>query len=202
MSHLRLLHESDDSLIRHEVGVCAGSRRIDVAVLNGEFAGYEIKSDEDRLIRLARQADAYGRVLDRAVIVTTSRHMDKAVAILPKWWGVMVARQEYGQVVLEPTRMPDINDRHDAYALCQMLWREEALEELTVRGKARGLSAKARHYVWMALSAAVSLAELRGIVRVRLRERPSWPGGQRRAPGDVKFRTTATESPFQDRGSI
>jgi hypothetical protein len=151
---------------------------------------------------LAQQADAYSRVLDRALIVTTSRHMHKAVAMLPDWWGVIVARQECRQVILEPTRLPDVNDRHDAYALSQMLWREEALQELRARDKARGLSTRARHYVWVALAAAVSLAELRAIVRKRLRERQLWPGGQRRAQGGVMSRTTATVSPFQDRGSI
>src|SRR5207253_5974934 len=100
-THLRQVHATDDSLIRHELGVWAGSRRIDVAVVNGECAGYEIKSDEDSLIRLAQQADAYGRVLDRASIVTTLRHREKAVAMLPEWWGVSIARQEHHRVVLE-----------------------------------------------------------------------------------------------------
>ncbi len=193
-THLRKLHATDDSLIRHELGVCAGSRRIDVAVVNGEFAGYEIKSDQDSLVRLAYQADAYGRVLDRAIIVTTSRHLDEAAAMLPGWWGVTVARQEHHQVVLEPRRLPEVNDGHDAYALAQLLWREEALGELRVRDKGRGLSGKARHYVWMALADAVPLSELRVIVRTRLRERQSWTADPRRGPGDATSRMPATPS--------
>ncbi len=196
------VHATDNSLIRHELGVCAGSRRIDVAVVNGEFAGYEIKSDEDSLIRLAQQADAYGRVLDRAVIVTTSRHLDGAMTMLPEWWGVMVARHEHQQIVLESKRLPNVNDRHDPYALAQLLWREEALEELRVRGKARGLSGKSRHYVWIALAAGVSLAELRAIVRKRLRERPSWTADPRRGRDDAMSRMPATQSPSPDPAAI
>ncbi len=201
-SHLRQVHATDDSFIRHELGVCAGSRRIDVAVVNGELAGYEIKSDEDSLLRLAQQADAYGRVLDRAILVTTSRHVDKAVAMLPEWWGVTVARQEHHNVVLETKRLPHVNDRHDAYALAQLLWREEALEELRVRGKARGLSGRARHYIWVALTDAVSLAELRLIARRRLRERPSWRADPRRGQGDGTSHMPATRSLSPDLAAI
>ena len=43
-----------DTLIRHEVGICAGKRRLDMAVVNGEFTGYEIKSDADTLARFHR----------------------------------------------------------------------------------------------------------------------------------------------------
>lgn len=192
-SHLRALHAADDSLIRHEVGVCAGNRRVDIAVVNGEFAGYEIKSDEDSLIRLAQQADAYGRVLDRAVLVTTARHLDKAVALLPVWWGVMVAQVKHRQVVLKSKRVPKVNKHHDAYAVAQLLWREEALEELRIRGRARGLSGKARHYVWVELASVVPLPELRELARRRLRERRLWPGGQARGRGGATSRTTATQ---------
>ena len=34
-----------NTLIRHELGLCAGNRRVDVAVINGELAGWGIESD-------------------------------------------------------------------------------------------------------------------------------------------------------------
>jgi hypothetical protein len=166
-----------------------------VAVLNGEFAGYEIKSDEDSLVRLANQARAYGQVLDRAVIVTTARHLEKAIAMLPEWWGVTVARPDGEQVVLEQTRSADLNCKHDPYALAQLLWRDEALEELRMRGLGGGLSRKARHYVWVALAAAVPLPELRIVVRRRLRERRLWSDDLSRGPSDAMSHTPATRSP-------
>jgi len=43
---------------------------------------------------------------------------------------------------------------------------------------ATGLTKKARHYVWLALSQALSLDELRGVVRSRLKARRDLPGGQ------------------------
>ena len=182
--------DEPDTLIRHEVGICAGRRRIDVALVNGELAGYEIKSDMDTLTRLTGQAEAYGSVLDRAVLVTTERHLDGALAMLPNWWGILVAHAEQRNIRLETFRDPDLNDKYDAFSLAQLLWREEALDELRSRGMGRGLSHKARHYVWIALVDAISVNELRSIVRTRLKARPEWPGGQLHGQGDVTPRTT------------
>ena len=184
--------DEPDTIIRHEVGICAGKRRIDVALVNGELAGYEIKSDMDTLARLTGQADAYGSVLDRAILVTTERHIDGALALLPNWWGVIVAYAEEVNIVLETYRDPALNDKYDAFSLAQLLWREEALGELRLRGMGRGLSHKARHYVWTALVDAISVNDLRSIVRTRLKARPEWPGGQLHGRGDVTPRTTTS----------
>ncbi len=181
-----------DTLIRHEVGLCAGERRIDVVLVNGELAGYEIKSDQDTLYRLAGQAETYSRVLDRATLVTTRHHLDSALFVLPDWWGVTVARAERGEIHLDSVRKPALNEQHDAFSLVQMLWREEALTELRLRQKGQGLYKKARHYLWVALAEALSLDELRSVVRGRLKARRDWPGGQLRAPYGVTVHKPAT----------
>lgn len=187
---LRKRHANEpDTIIRHEVGLCAGKRRIDIAIINSEIIGYEIKSDEDTLNRLEGQAEAYGHVLDKAILVTTERHLDSAVNKLPDWWGAMIAYDKHGHICLENVRAPTLNDRHDAFSLAQLLWREEALEELRLRDKGQGLSKKARYYVWLALANAVSLDDLRSIVRARLKARPEWPGGQPHGLCDVTHQT-------------
>lgn len=192
--YLRRRHADDpNTLIRHEMGLCGGKRRIDVALLNGEISGYEIKSDEDTLYRLFGQADVYGRVLDRVTLVTTTRHKEKAASLLPSWWGVMVARLEQGQVVFDPEREPDVNTGHDSFALAQLLWRGEALEELKIRGLSKGLSKKARHYVWMALAQSVAIEDLRVLVRERVKARPEWLVAQRYEQSGATLPTVATE---------
>ena len=191
---LRARHVREpDTIIRHEVGLCAGKRRIDVIIVNSELSGYEIKSDEDTLNRLLGQAETYGCVLDRAILVTTKRHVDHALGVLPNWWGIIVARAEHDDICLDSVRDPALNNQHVAFSLAQLLWREEALEELRLRDKSQGLSKKARHYVWAALANAISLDELRSVVRARLKARPDWPGGQLRAPYGVTLHTTAIE---------
>ncbi|MGW8528976.1 sce7726 family protein [Nocardiopsis sp. NPDC055824] len=170
---------ADDShtLIRHELGLCAGERRVDLAVINGEMVGYEIKSDVDRLDRLADQAKAYGRVFDRMSIVTTDRYLAKATAMLPSWWGVLCIRQGQGGMSSEQVRVGQPNEGQDPFALAQLLWREEALEELKSRGLARGLSKKRRWIIWQHLAQAMPVTELRDVVRRRLRARREWPTG-------------------------
>jgi hypothetical protein len=171
--------EDVDTLVRHELGICAGRRRVDIAVINGEIAGWEIKSDEDTLARLAGQVDAYGQVLDRATLVTTPRWVARADQHIPQWWGMTVVEQVDDTVVVHPIRDPADNSTHvNPMSLAQLLWRDEALDELRQRGQARGLSAKARHYVWERLIGVVPLEELRGIVRRRLKARSEWPGGR------------------------
>ena len=193
-SLLRQRHAGDsNTLIRHEMGLCGGERRIDVALLNGEISGYEIKSDEDTLFRLLGQADAYKRVLDRVTLVTTARHRDKAMGYLPLWWGVMVARQEREEVILETVRGADINTELDPFALAQLLWRSEALEELKSRGLAKGLSKKARYYVWLTLAKTIDIEELRSLVRERVKARPEWLDGPPHEQSDVTRPTLASE---------
>ena len=184
--------EDPDTIIRHEVGICAGKRRIDMALINGEFAGYEIKSDMDTLTRLAGQAKAYGSVLDRAILVTTERHFDGALAMLPSWWGITVASIERGSIFLQTFREAGLNDEYDAFSLAQLLWKEEALDELRRRGMGRGLSNKARHYVWTALADVVLVNDLRSIVRTRLKARRKWPGGQLHEQSDVTPQMTTS----------
>lgn len=190
---LRRRHaEEPDTLIRHEMGLCAGERRIDVALLNGEISGYEIKSDEDTLFRLLGQATVYAQVLDRVTLVTTPRHQEAAAGLLPLWWGIMVARQKRGRITLKTIREPAANRRLDPFSLAQLLWRDEALDELKSRGLGRGLSKKARHYVWLALAENVAIEELRDLVRERIKARPEWPGGRLHAQDGVTRPIVAT----------
>ncbi|MDH7804603.1 sce7726 family protein [Rhizobium sp. AN70] len=49
------------------------SARIDVALVNGEMAGFEIKSDRDTLNRLTVQIPAFSKFFDRVSLVTTPR---------------------------------------------------------------------------------------------------------------------------------
>jgi len=189
---LRSIH-LDDTLFRHELGLCSGKRRIDLALVNGELSGYEIKSDEDTLHRLAGQAAEYGRVLDRAFLVTTQRHLHTALRQLPDWWGVLVASSNRGRVEINVAREEKVNRTHDPLALAQLLWREEALDELRLRGKSHGLLKKARYYIWVALTEAVEITELRQIVRDRLKARRDWPGGQPCAPDDAMYCKPTTQ---------
>lgn len=171
---LKNQHRGDGSLIIEELGICQGEVRIDVAVVNGSISGFEIKSDVDTLARLVPQMTAYNRILDYAHLVTGERHLEKALAILPAWWGVTTAHRQGRRVVLEPVRNAEPNAAPEARATVELLWREEALAELDARGLARGLSRASRTTLWDMLAAEVGPDELRAVVRERVKTRGYW----------------------------
>jgi hypothetical protein len=189
-------HRADPAtLIRQELGLCAGARRVDLAVINGELAGFEIKSDQDTLDRLAGQAAAYGQVLDRVTLVTTDRYLDRAAALVPDWWGLIRADPADAApaggddsaahaagaacaVVLTQVRPAAVNTGQDPFAVAQLLWRDEALSILRARGLHHGLQRKRRWIIWQHLAGTVPLPELQYLVREQLRARRAWPGGR------------------------
>lgn len=165
-------------LIRHELGVDTGKRRIDLAVLNGHLAGWEIKSDKDTLARLPEQAEAFSKVMDYLSIVTTEKYLDRCAAILPTNWGLQEAIHGPHGIRLISRRSPKINRQTDAFSMAQLLWRDEAMEILKLRGLARGLSSSSRYFVWERLAQEVPKRELRSIVLHALKGRQEWTGGR------------------------
>lgn len=76
----------DDKRVRtvDELGINHGDVRADIAVVNGVFHGYEIKSDLDTLNRLPRQAEAYSEVFVK-VRKKGNEVIDCVVSALSPW---------------------------------------------------------------------------------------------------------------------
>lgn len=183
----RFEHDAD-TIVRHELGVESGGSRVDVAVLNGHLTGWEIKSDVDTLVRLPNQATSFSRVMDYMTIVTTGKYLDRAATLLPAWWGLMEAVPGPSNVRLVSRRSPHINRSTDSFCMAQLLWREEAMEELRTRGNARGLSSSSRYFVWERLAQSIPKKQLRSVVLNRLKQRRQWSGGQLPAQSDDSCR--------------
>jgi hypothetical protein len=162
-------HCSDDSLILDELGLCEGRARVDVALVNGELTGYEIKSETDTLDRWPRQCRRYSQVLDRAWLVTTE-HKLRRVRV-PRWWGLMRIDQAKNGVALAIVRAANVNPKPDPFAIAQLLWHNEALAILERRGQLRGVKSKRRKFAWRRLVDVLTLEELRHEVRAALKTR-------------------------------
>lgn len=184
----RRFERDADTIIRHELGLEGGGSRVDVAVLNGHLTGWEIKSDMDTLVRLPRQATSFGRVMDYMTIVTTGKYLDRSSALLPSWWGLTEAVSRSHGVRLIRRRAPRINRSTDSFCLAQLLWREEAMDELRIRGNAQGLSSSSRYFVWERLAQSIPKRQLRAVVLNRLKRRRQWSGGQLPAQSDGSYR--------------
>jgi hypothetical protein len=166
-----------DPLVIHELALCQGVSRIDVAVVDDSLSGYEIKSAYDTLERLPNQIQTYERSLEFVTLVCSSRHIKRAQKIIPAWWGIMEARPADSiplQVDLKPYRENRSNPNIDSYAVAQLLWREEALEALDSLDLSKGLRSKPRRYLWQRLADTLTVEDLSEIVRAALKSRSGW----------------------------
>jgi len=178
---LYVQHRNDrDTVIFDELGVRHGSSRIDLAVVNGELQGFELKSNQDTLIRLPEQAEAFGRVFDRVTLVVEERHVRRAVNVVPDWWGVRVAFPGAGGVRFCDLKHAMRNPSPDPAAIVALLWREEALDFLQELGVAEGVRTISRAEVYARVVRETDVDVLCNRVRTCLRQRLNWRSGATR----------------------
>jgi len=173
-------HLSDPrTLVLEELGLRHGTCRVDIAIVNGQIHGYEIKSDSDTLERLPSQLEIYSRVLDQATLVVGSKHADKAISSLPEWWGIRVATiGPRSAINFELIRKSKRNPNIDPIAVAELLWRSEVIEILRKVGIAPNQLRQPRSNLYCLMTVVFSLTELRKIVRQRLKDREKWRGRQ------------------------
>ncbi len=180
-------HANPDTLVVDELGLRHGKYRADIAVINGHFIGYEIKSDQDSLGRLGRQLQAYSDVFDLVTIVAASKHVDTIKAQVPDWWGIIVSKcGNRGGIYFETIRSPQMNREVDLMALAQLLWKHEAAEILLELGVEQRILRQRREVLYKQLVASLTPTDLKYRVREYLKNRTNW-----RCP----------RPPFQDDGS-
>ena len=158
------------TIILEELGVLGGEARIDIAVVNGELIGYELKSARDNLRRLPRQIEIYSAIFDRITLVVDERHMKDAFELIPDWWGVKGIFNKG----LAPVREGNINPSVDAWSLCWLLWRDEALKILERYDLLQSMRSKPKHALFNRLAKALPLPVLKKEVRQALKHRKGW----------------------------
>lgn len=168
-------HEDPSTLVVDELGLKHGKCRADIAVLNGHFIGYEIKSKTDSLRRLDNQIANYNLVFDRVYAILATCHLDEALTILPDWWGVIsVSEGKRGAIYFESVRRSQHNKEVDDYAVAQLLWRNEAQEILTKLGFRGKKLREERAYLYSRIIQNLNSSELRKIVKKYLMNRINW----------------------------
>lgn len=163
------------SLVVEEMGLRHGANRVDIAVVNGHLHGYELKSEVDTLDRLTGQVTSYSQVFDRVTLVSASKHLRRALPMLPEWWGVKVAtRASCGGVIIDTVRPAEGNPSVSSFHVAELLWRDEAiaiLEELGTPKKALRVN---KAGLFRLLSEALPLPDLSERVRNAIRARENW----------------------------
>jgi hypothetical protein len=171
----RILEKEPSSIVVDELGLFEGKFRIDVAVINGKLHGYEIKSRMDNLDRLPTQQESYSRIFDRMTLVADERHVARAVEIVPPWWGLIAVSTRDGAPYLNEIWTSRQNSNVEPHALCQLLWRDEALQVLKDLGLATGaIRSRSRKLMWQVLAKVLEPDELKVTVHRVLKAREGW----------------------------
>lgn len=183
-----------DTLILDELAIWGGETRADLAVLNGCMHGFEIKSATDTLKRLPKQAEAYSAVFERATLVASVRHIDKALNVIPAWWGLMSVTVDDSGLAIDQLRADSENPSPQGDAIAAFLWRHEALAILESLGLASGVRTKSVPFLIERLALHLPAPQIASLVRQAIRARGDWKSGARRKRYDVTSRLRATGS--------
>lgn len=168
-----LSHFAYDSNARiiDELGLCQGSFKIDVAVINGSLVGYEIKSEQDTLYRLDAQMNAYNKVFDYINIIVNDKHLKAIEDKVPIYWGIISVKKFGGDLKLITERKAERNTNTNAFELCQLLWKEEALDLLRIEKLDKGMKSKSRKEIWEKISTCLSKDKINEYVRIYIKKR-------------------------------
>lgn len=166
------LHADDGSTrIIEEMGIWSATARIDIAVINGELCGFELKSARDNLARLPSQELIYSQVFDRVTLVTAENHLASSKKIIPEWWGISIATMIDGTVSLANDRNALKNPAISPATMTRLLWRNEALAILVDHNLDRGYRSKPVGVLQDRLAAELPIDLLKHEVRECLKSR-------------------------------
>lgn len=183
IKRLHSYYSDEESLVIEELGLNHGKNRADIAVLNGRFVGYEIKSNGDSLRRLKEQIKSYNAVFDKVYIVVGDRHSPIIHKYLPSWWGIIkVLNNSDDDIDFQIIREAGTNKDVDPVSVAKLLWRNEVLEVLRQKQISPKILRQPRAILYKQLADTLSISEIRKAVREYLKQRKDW-----RCP----------ESPFQ-----
>jgi len=194
LEQLRSEHDDDpETLVLEELAVCDGSARVDIAVLNGSLAGFEIKSERDTLGRLEAQIENYGRCFDILTLVAPARHLNQGIGLVPDWWGLLEVTAECaGRWELKCWRKPKLNRAVEALTLSGLLWKAELTEILRRHHLDKGVRSKPMREARRRLIENLTLDAVREEVRLALKARGDWRSGPTPFRNDDCYRSCAT----------
>nr|WP_262926058.1 sce7726 family protein [Pseudomonas asiatica] len=108
-----------------ELTIDNGNAIADVVACYREMHCYEIKGQTDNVRRLLAQSEYYSQSFPKLTLVTTENHIKWAEANVPEHWGLMLAKENSGRVVLSYVRKAGSNSNFSKQKALLMLWKAE-----------------------------------------------------------------------------
>ncbi|AOB37833.1 sce7726 family protein [Bordetella parapertussis] len=118
-------------VILEELRVHNGNAIADVVAINDFAHCYEIKGDNDSILRAVKQSHYYDLVFRRTTLVTTEKHIQRALLLVPPHWGMICARLRNEDVTLSYVRPARQNLGFDKKLAVMTLWKSEMVEVAT-----------------------------------------------------------------------
>lgn len=114
--------------VLEELHVHNGSAIADVVTLHAEAHCYEIKGATDRIERIVAQGNFYNAAFRRITLVTTECNLKRARKLAPRFWGILVAIEDEGDVRFRHVRAARLSPQFEKRRAAMTLWKSEMLE--------------------------------------------------------------------------
>jgi hypothetical protein len=170
-----LVRERCAAVLVEELEV-ARRARVDLAIISDRLIGIEIKGPKDDVSRLPGQVAAYSECFERVVLVVHESLAERALPLVPKWWGVVVAREGSTGLEWSFERRPRPNPAVQPNVFLSLLWREEicVLHQRLIGGDADAKATK--RDLRDQLLAKAKFGAVRRAALACLRQRKGWRG--------------------------
>ena len=123
--------------VLEELHVHNGKAIADVVTLHSEAHCYEIKGATDRIERITAQGVYYNAAFRRITLVTTECNLRRALRLVPRFWGIMVAIVDGVAVRFRHVRAARLNPNFEKQSAAMTLWKSEMLELVPESGTER-----------------------------------------------------------------
>ncbi|MBY8970324.1 sce7726 family protein [Pseudomonas sp. P867] len=172
---LQHFHDCPNTIVIDELGLAHGKNRADIAVLNGTFHCFEIKSSKDTIVRLPEQLSEYSKCFEKISVISAPNHIHKIINILPDWCGLIVATKgTKGAVAFKTIRRPKKNPQLEITAMAHFLWRREIIELLTVLGVEKKYLSQSREKLYKLIPPTLTAQELTQWIKAKFMGRKDW----------------------------
>lgn len=108
-----------------ELTIADGQARPDIVALYSFTHCFEIKGENDRIERVVKQASYYHTTFKKNTLITTQKHLAKALKILPEFWGIILVSSLRDQIIFKYIRKASYNTKYNVQMAAKILWKIE-----------------------------------------------------------------------------
>jgi hypothetical protein len=159
--------------IIHELPIDNGNAIADVVAVYKQLHCYEIKGDGDKIERLKAQGSFYNQTFPKITLVTTQKHLSRALKNAHSFWGIIIAYNSNNEVKLKYIRKATENPFVIKNSALQTLWKDEMVEIMSDYGLYLKKSEMNRTNISREISLNINKKELNEKISSLLRNRKS-----------------------------